>query len=147
MEYKEKSTFRVLVVEPQKPPYTAELDMELDELQALVGGNIQFMQLDPNTALYCNADGKLLGLPGNRRLDNGDIIAGTFVIYHDDGTDQKASLTDIQVKRYMRRFKEPERFSHQQVKNICRPAVRIFSGKDEFFRALFNEEDEDDLER
>ena len=151
MEYKAKNEFRVLIVEPQKPPYAVEIDFNLDVLQALVGGSIQLVTLDRNTSLYCNAEGKLLGLPGNRRLDNGDIVTGTFVIFYDDGTGEKASLTDEQVEKYMRRFKEPEQFSYQQVKDISRPAVRAFRSKDEFTQVLFDaeagNEDEDEMER
>lgn len=118
MEYKDKTEFRVLIVEPQKSPYAAEIDLDLDILQTLVGGSIQFVPLDRHSSLYRNAEGKLQGLPGNRRLDNGDIVTGTFVIFYDDGTRDNASLTDEQVERYMRRFKEPEQFSYQQVKDI-----------------------------
>lgn len=38
-------------------------------------------------------------------------------------------------------------FPGQQVKNICGPVVRAFSGKDEFLRAFLNEKGKDDLER
>lgn len=150
MEYKEKNEFSVLIVEPQKPPYAVEIDFNLDVLQVLVGGSIQLVPLDRNTSLYCNAEGKRLGFPGNRRLDNGDIVVGTFVIFYDDGTGEKASLTDEQVEKYMRRFKEPEQFSYQQVKDISCPAVKAFRSPDEFIQALFDAEaeaDEDDMER
>lgn len=147
MEYKAKTVFRMLIVEPQKPPYAAEIDLDLDVLQTLVGGGIQFASLDRNTSLYCNAEGKLRGLPGNRRLDNGDIVTGIFVIFYDDGTGVKASLTDEQIEKYMRRFKEPEQFSYQQVKDISRPTVKAFRSKDEFIETFFDEEAEDDMER
>lgn len=146
MEYKDKTEFRVLIVEPQKSLYAAEIDLDMDILQTLVGGSIH-VPLDRHTSLYCNAEGKLQGLPGNRRLDNGDIVTGTFVIFYDDGTGDNASLTDEQVERYMRRFKEPEQFSYQQGKDIGRPTVRAFHSKDEFIEAFLDEETEDDMER
>lgn len=146
MEYKAKNEFRVLIVEPQKPPYAVEIDFNLDVLQALVGGSIQFAPLDRNTSLYCNSEGKLSGLPGNRRLDNGDIVVGTFIIFRDDGTGVEASLTDEQIEKYMRRFKEPEQFSYQQVKDISRSSVKTFRSPDEFIQALFDEEAENEAE-
>lgn len=147
MEYKTKTEFRVLIVEPQKPPYTVEMELDLDVLQTMVGGSIQFAPLDRNTSLYCNAEGKLRGLPGNHRLDNGDIVTGTFVIFYDDGTGVKASLTNEQVEKYMRRFKEPKQFSYQQVKDISHPIVKAFRSRDEFIETFFDEEAEDDMER
>jgi hypothetical protein len=70
--------FRVLIVEPEKPPYVAEIENNLRFLQEMVGGNIQYVGLDRDTFFYCNEEGKLLGLQGNRKLDNGDIVTGTF---------------------------------------------------------------------
>lgn len=79
MECKEKATFRVLIVEPSyKPPYTTDPEMELEELQALVVMNIQFRRLDCNTVLYCNADGKLLELPGSRLKIYAALLSGHF---------------------------------------------------------------------
>lgn len=139
---------RVLIVEPEKPPYAAEIESSLDVLQELVGGDIQYVGLDMDTFLYCNEEGKLLGLQGNRRLDNGDIVAGTFIICREDGTGEEASLTVEQIEKYMRRFREPERYTVQNVEDTSYVSVKFCNSMDDFLKALFNDEaeDEDEME-
>mgnify|MGYP000382266717 CR=1 FL=1 len=58
---------KVLMVEPGKSPYAAEIESGLKSLQAAVGGDIQavYPYEDP-VALICNDEGKLMGLPLNR---------------------------------------------------------------------------------
>lgn len=75
---------KVLMVEPGKSPYAAEIESGLKSLQAAVGGDIQavYPYEDP-VALICNEEGKLMGLPLNRALfdDDGhiyDIVSGNF---------------------------------------------------------------------
>ena len=143
---KDINKLRVLIVEPEKPPYVAEIENDLDVLQELVGGDIQFAGLDRDAFLYCNAEGKLLRLPGNRRLDNGDIVAGTFIICRDDGTGVEASLTDEQIEKYMQRFREPERYTSQEIKDVSYVSVKSFNSRDEFIKAIFDEEAEDEAE-
>ena len=67
---------KVLMVEPGKSPYAAEIESGLKSLQAAVGGDIQavYPYEDP-VALICNEEGKLMGLPLNRALfdDDGHI--------------------------------------------------------------------------
>ena len=77
---------KVLMVEPGKSPYAAEIESGLKSLQAAVGGDIQavYPYEDP-VALICNEEGKLMGLPLNRALfdDDGhiyDIVSGNFLI-------------------------------------------------------------------
>lgn len=139
---------RVLIVEPRKPPHVAEIESNLDVLQELVGGNIQFVGLDMDTFIYCNEEGKLLGLQGNRRLDNGDIVVGTFIICREDGTGVEASLTDEQIEKYMQRFKEPERYTPQEIKDVSHVSIKSFNSRDDFIKAIFEDEaeDEDEME-
>lgn len=85
-------------------PEVIEFENKYQELRRLVGGNIELVPLDNNTIMFCNEEGKLIGLDGNRSLDNGDIIAGNFIILGDDGGEESISLTDAQVEKYMKRF-------------------------------------------
>ena len=56
----------------------------------------------------CNEEGKIIGLPLNRRIGD-DIIAGVFIICGlDDRTSSFASLTSEQAKRYMGMFSTVE---------------------------------------
>ncbi|UWG97560.1 MAG: DUF3846 domain-containing protein [Candidatus Dehalobacter alkaniphilus] len=137
---------RVLVVKPEKPPYVVEIENNLPVLQELVGGDIQYVGLDRDAFFYCNEEGKLLGLPGNRKLDNGDIVAGTFIICREDGIGEEVSLTDEQIKKYMQRFKEPERYATREVEDAICVSVKSYNSRDDFFKALFNDEDEDEDE-
>lgn len=142
----ELKKLRVLIVEPEKPPYIAEIKNNLEVLQELLNGNIQYVGLDSDTFLYCNEEGKLLGLQGNRKLDNGDIVAGTFIICREDGTGEEASLTDKQIEKYMRRFMEPEQYTVQDVEATSYVSVKPCNSMDDFFKELSDDEAEDDNE-
>ena len=50
---------KVLVVEPNRVPYMAEIKNSLDEMQKIVGGLIQAVYpFDSPVALICNDEGK-----------------------------------------------------------------------------------------
>lgn len=116
MKKKEDIIMKVLMVEPGKSPYAAEIESGLKSLQAAVGGDIQavYPYEDP-VALICNEEGKLLGLPLNRALfdDDGhiyDIVSGNFLIVglgEEDFTDLSPDL----MEKYGEQFKYPEKFS------------------------------------
>lgn len=107
---------KVLMVEPGKSPYAAEIESGLKSLQAAVGGDIQavYPYEDP-VALICNEEGKLMGLPLNRALfdDDGhiyDIVSGNFLIVglgEEDFTDLSPDL----MEKYGEQFKYPEKFA------------------------------------
>jgi hypothetical protein len=109
---------KVLIVEPLKVPYEKEIDGSLASMQAVVGGLIQLLYPfdDPELALICNDEGKILGLPYNRALrdEDGriyDVVAGTFFLCRAPADSENlAGLTEGQVKFCMNRFKRPELF-------------------------------------
>ena len=103
---------KVLIVEPLKVPYTANIDGSLDSMQNIVGGLIQVIYpFDDSVALVCNDEGKLMGLPLNRPLTdcNGDIydiIAGTFFLCAaPTDSDSFESLTEEQIHTYTNCYK------------------------------------------
>lgn len=108
---------RVLMVEPGKEPYTSEIDDDLKGLQNAVDGLIEVVYLEETILLVCNEEGKCLGLEGNRRVDNGDIIAGTFLICGGNDEGEMISLIDEQIEKYSKRFKEPEYYSDKEVED------------------------------
>jgi len=111
----EENKIRVLVVEPGKAPYAQQIENDYRAMQKLVDGCIEFSLLpEPDCHLYCNEEGKLNHMPGNRRLDNGDVICGTFFICAHDGEGNDLSLNDTQLQYYMDRFGEPERFTGEE---------------------------------
>lgn len=109
------SKITVLVVEPQKRPYTKEIDDSLESLQSEVSGWIEIVYpFEDEVGLICNEEGKTNGLPLNRALvdDEGeviDIIAGTFLVA---GLmeDNIGSLSPELIQKFSKRFKFPEFF-------------------------------------
>lgn len=94
---------RVLIVEPNKESYQIKIEHTLKNLQKIVGGYIEILQLDYNTDLVCNDEGKINRLPLNRFIDY-DIIAGTFIIAgHKDS--ETISLSRKQIKKYKEIFR------------------------------------------
>ena len=109
---------RILVVESLKAPYEKEIDGSLGSMQTIVGGLIQAIYpfADPEIALICNDEGKLMGLPYNRALrdEHGrmyDVIAGTFFLCRAPaGSDNFEGLTEGQMKFGKERFGRAEIF-------------------------------------
>ena len=107
---------KILVIEPLKLPYVKEINGNLESMQQIVDGTIQAIYPfdNPEIALICNDDGKLIGLPLNRALYDKDgklfdIIAGTFFVCSAPADSENfESLTDEQIKEYTERFKNIE---------------------------------------
>ncbi len=103
----------VVIVEPGKEPYAAEIGTELEDMQRVVDGYIQVIYpFDDEAAIVCNEEGKLRRLPLNRALRNEDgeiceVIAGTFMIVG-EGEEDFISLSKEQIQTYIERFKNPE---------------------------------------
>ena len=101
---------KILVVEPQKSPYSKDISGTLEELQAIVGGYIQAIYpFDDPIALVCNEEGKLIGLPQNRLICGRsgrvyDIICGTFFLVG-LGAEDFISLTDNEIKSTVNIFR------------------------------------------
>lgn len=106
---------KVLMVEPGKMPHETEIGSGLEALQKAVGGDIQavYPYADP-VAIVCNDEGKIMGMPLNRALNDEDgniydIIAGNFLIV---GLDDE-SFSDLSpdlMEKYSEQFKRPEKF-------------------------------------
>ena len=120
----EENKLRVVMVEPGKPAYETEIDNTLEAEQKAVGGYIEVVPLGDGKLLICNEEGKLNGMPGNRRLGK-DIIAGPFFIVGEDG-DEFRSLTDEEAKESLKRFAEPEDISQEEVENAMSAGVMFF---------------------
>lgn len=107
---------KILVIEPLKTPYTKEIDGNLESMQQIVGGTIQAIYPfnNPEIALICNDEGKLINLPLNRALYDKDgklfdIVAGTFFLSSAPADSENfESLTNEQIKTYRERFKNIE---------------------------------------
>ena len=107
----------VLIVRPGKRPERAEIGLELEDMQKVVGGNIQeFQPFEDEAAIICNEEGKLAGLPPNRAIysqdgEMVDIVAGTFFICDAPiSSETFQSLSEEQMKKYEEMFRDPEHF-------------------------------------
>lgn len=117
---------RMLVVEPHKVPYEAEVPEDYKQLQRAVGGTFECIYpFDDNCFLFCNEEGKLNGLEGNRRIGN-DIIAGVFLIAADGRDGQTADMTDSQVRRYTAMFREDEIYTEEEVQDAIEYGIIAF---------------------
>ena len=96
---------RVLKVEPGRLPEEITMPNTLEAFQAAVGGYIEVLDLGGDAVLVCNEEGKLAGLPANRRVC-GDTIAGTFLITGSaDG--EFCFLSDEDAAHYAKEFEQP----------------------------------------
>lgn len=117
MAQKPRDLLRILYVEPNKPAVVAEMERGLTAIQRAVGGTYEQVYMDNNTVILCNENGKLNGMMGNRRYNNGaNVIAGPFVVVGAGSVDYE-SLTDEQVERYMQKFGEPEEISEEETQS------------------------------
>ncbi len=99
---------KILFVEPGKEAQPAEIQGDLKEMQAIVGGQIRALcPWEDPVALICNDEGKLLSLPLNRALEDYDMIAGNFFICGIEG-DAFVSLSDPLMIKYQEKFRYPE---------------------------------------
>lgn len=113
--HKPDNLMRIVYVEPHKPPYAAEIVPTLKAEQKAVGGLIEPINNGDGTCLVGNEEAKLLGMEGNRHLDDGNsVIAGAFFVCGLTEGDFRG-LTDEEMMKYMDRFAKPEDISQEDV--------------------------------
>lgn len=112
---------KVLVVEPNEKPYETVIDNTLEAKQEIVGGYIEAVPLSESAELICNDEGKLIGLPPNRRFGN-DIITGTFIIVGANESEHFCSLSNEDIEKYKDMFEEIEELS---MEDIPQPEFKI----------------------
>lgn len=109
----DKKIIKVLVKEPYKSPYVKEIEDKLKNLQEIVGGYIECVEM-PNVNgvdLYVNEEGKLEGQLGNFWLpEYEDCVVGTCFMVGSNDEGELESITDKQIKEccnYIDFFKIP----------------------------------------
>ena len=112
----QKPSIQVVLVEPGKLARIAEIGTTLDAMQRTVSGSIEVCYpFEEQVCIVCNDEGKISGLPLNRAIRDGDtheivdIVAGTFFICDCSG-ESFGSLSKEQQKRYLEKYRFPERF-------------------------------------
>lgn len=104
---------QVVVVEPMKKPYKKTISNNLDSMREIVGGwieNVFIGETDTGARLgiVLNEEGKLIGLPFNRKITGFDILVGTFFITAYNLQGDNVSLTDEQAECFIRQFQPME---------------------------------------
>ena len=117
---KKSAEIRVLMVEPGEKPKETFLKTDLDSLQKAVSigceeqGLIEIVPIGKKCSILCHECGKLIGLPGNRRIGN-DIVAGVFYVFGDTPSGGMRSLTDKEFEHWSNVFEEPEYYTDTEV--------------------------------
>ncbi|MBQ4466233.1 MAG: DUF3849 domain-containing protein [Oscillospiraceae bacterium] len=103
---------KVLICEPEKEVYRAEIRDELKALQSAVGGLIEPIYFDPahKALVYCDEEFLFKDYAPNRMV--GDcLVHGTFLIVGDGENDEgeriSVSLTDEQMEQFSEQFRYP----------------------------------------
>ena len=109
------SLLKILVVEPNKEPYQLEIQDDYKTMQGIVGGLIEaYYPFEDNAFIFCNDEGKIIGLEGNRRIGS-IVLAGTFFIVGDGTDGECCSLSDEQFEKYSEMFFKPEQIMQEEV--------------------------------
>ena len=110
---KKEETIRVILLEPHQMARTVEVKNTLEDLQALVKGNIEpFYPFAEEVCFICNDEGKINGMEPNRAIYDEDhnmidVLFGPGFICGCSG-ENFGSLSDEQIERYTEMFKRPE---------------------------------------
>lgn len=105
----------VLLIKPGMYPQAVQIGCELEDLQKVVGGDIEAIYpYDDLVALVMNEEGKLMGSELNRALrdEDGnmyDIVAGDFLVVG-LGEEDFDSLSPELMEKYEKQFHQPEMF-------------------------------------
>ena len=115
-----ENTISVLQVKPGEAPTMVMLENTLEALQDAVSietderGFIEILPVNSNVCLLCNEEGKLIGLPPNRRWGL-DILCGVFYLTGQTEEGDLASLPEPAMQMCMKRFAEPEHIEDWEV--------------------------------
>lgn len=117
MPEENRTTMRVILCRYGEPAEVIEMEDSLKAMQEIVGGLIEeYMPWDDEVAIICNEEGKMNGLPLNRAVRDEygtiqDVIAGDFFIcYAPIESERFLSMPPELEEKYLRKFKNPERF-------------------------------------
>ena len=111
-------TVRVGIVAPHRPPTFTAIPNTLAAQQAVVGGDLECWAIDGHVAIFCNEEGRLRGLPYNRRitLDDGaseGFVGVVLLLGFNETTGNSESLTDADIARWTQRLLHP---AHPEVR-------------------------------
>ena len=103
----------ILVVEPEKEPFTVCIPNTLKDMQKIVGGYIEAITLSTDDngrkiVLICNEEGKLKGLKHNRKVtfmyETATILGPFFLVAAENGKEEFENLNEKEIAKYTREF-------------------------------------------
>ena len=101
---------KILIVEPGKHPYEAEINNSLESLQKTVGGYIEAIYpFEDMVALVCDEESKMKADTQWNRILGADVIKGTFFLCGIEG-ENFSDLPDELMEKYKKYFWEPQLF-------------------------------------
>lgn len=108
---------QIVVVEPGEKPYKKTIKNDVSEFQKIVGGYFENLTIGRSTtgvsfAIHLNEEGKLIGLPFNRRIIGFDDLVGTFFVTAYNMQGDNISLSDKEADLFIRRFSPVEVYLH-----------------------------------
>ena len=95
---------KIVYKAPDEFPKVMDVENELDDLQYLVGGNIEYVEFDKDLAFVVNEDGEVLGLAPNVYSPNWQLLKGPVLVVA-FGSENLRSMTDYEI-RFAREYLE-----------------------------------------
>jgi len=95
---KKSKTIKALLIEPMQKPRVIEIEASLESYQQEVGGLIEILHLSDDAVLVVNEEGKMIGLPPNRRYGS-DILVGNILIVGSKG-EYLIGLSEDNIRKY-----------------------------------------------
>ena len=115
----ENTTIDVLMVEAGTKPRMVKVLKSFDVFQKLVNpystfvSDLGYIKLSKNTIILYNKEGALLGLEGNRRVNNIIVAGAFFIVGIKNG--RIAPLTKESQEKYYKRFEKIEKYTDKEV--------------------------------
>ena len=99
----------IVVVEPDKKPYKKIIKNDLEPMKEIVGGWIEHVSIGDRKngarlGIILNEEGKLIGLPFNRRIVGFDDLVGTFFLTAHNLEGDTVNLTEEEAAYFIERF-------------------------------------------
>jgi hypothetical protein len=103
-----KKKFQALIVPVDTKPYLMEVQDELEYLQLIVGGQLEYVAChdEEGFVIMCNGEGKLLGLEPNIWLGlySHDYLAGQFFVCKADEEGEMVSLSKKEAENFLYKY-------------------------------------------
>lgn len=117
---------RIIKKSPALPPEAIYIEPTLKAMQEIVGGYVEVIKLSPTVDLWCNEEGKLVGLPLNILLTHGDevvdMVCGDFFLASHDTMGNTTSLSPGDADFWFKTLAEAWKGGKMQITDNEKPA-------------------------